>query len=208
MRALGRAGIATWAVLTLGYLAYPGTALAQLGGFISRLGQRMNQAGYGNGYYYGEYYPYGNGYYPYGNGYYPYGEPYPTAAPTARLPATPTPTANVIPDLEHSAAVANNIVQTRFPAVRSSIREELAQELVRSLKERIDRLESSLRAALFSEADKTAFLAIYKRSFTEDTPQFRLARKNIKDLDADELRQGLDIDGIIDHEARVYVVKL
>jgi len=209
MRALGRAGIATWAVLTLGYLAYPGTALAQQGGFISRLGQRMNQAGYGNGYYsYGGYYPYGNGYYPYGNGYYPYGEPYPTAAPTARLPATPTPTANVIPDLEHSAAVANNIVQTRFPAVRSSIREELAQELVRSLKERIDRLESSLRAALFSEADKTAFLAIYKRSFTEDTPQFRLARKNIKDLDADELRQGLDIDGIIDHEARVYVVKL
>ena len=202
MRALGLAGIATWAVLTLGYLAYPGTALAQLGGLISRFGQRMNQAGYGNGYYqYGGYYPYGNGYYQYG-GYYPYGWSYPPAA------ATPTPAANVIPDLEHSAAVANNIVQTRLPAVRSSIREELAQELVRSLKEGIDRLESSLRAALFSEADKTAFLAIYKRLFTEDTPQFRLARKNIKDLDADELRQGLDIDGIIDHEARVYAVKL
>src|SRR5512135_3788465 len=113
MRALGRAGIAMWAVLTLGYLAYPGTALAQRGGVISRFGQRMNQA------------VYGNGYYQYG-GYYPYGWYYPTAAPTARLPATPTPAANVTPDLEHSAAVANNIVQTRLSAVRSSIREELA----------------------------------------------------------------------------------
>src|SRR5207237_1398289 len=98
--------------------------------------------------------------------------------------------------------------RTRVPAASASTREELAQELARSLEEGIDRLESSLRAALFSEADEAAFLAIYKRSFTEDTPQFRLARKNIKSLDADELRQGLIIDGIVDAGAQVYPAKL
>ena len=157
-----------------------------------------------------------------GNWYYPDGRPYTTtaaqpAAPTSTTAATPspstvpetaTPAANVIPDLERPVAVANNIVRTRLPAARSTVREELAQELSRSLEEGIDRMESSLRAALFSEADEAAFLGIYKRSFTEDTPQFRLARKNIKYLDADELRQGLIIDQIVDAGAQVYPAKL
>ena len=33
----------------------------------------------------------------------------------------------------------------------------------------MERLENSLRDALFSEADEASFLAIYKRSFAEDT---------------------------------------
>jgi hypothetical protein len=156
-----------------------------------------------------------------GNWYYPDGRPYtaaatqpaaPTstaAAPTSSPAPTPaTPAANVIPDLERPAAVANNLVRTRLPAARSSVREELAQELSRSLEEGIDRMESSLHAALFSEADEGAFLGIYKRSFTEDTPQFRLARKNIKSLDADELRQGLMMDQIVDAGAQIYPAKL
>jgi hypothetical protein len=158
-----------------------------------------------------------------GNWYYPDGRPY-TASTAAAQPASPTtttaaapssptvpaatPAANVIPDLERPAPVANNLVRTRLPAARSTLREELAQELSRSIEEGIDRLESSLRPALFSEADEAAFLGIYKRSFTEDTPQFRLARKNIKYLDADELRQGLIIDQIVDAGAQIYPSKL
>ena len=102
----------------------------------------------------------------------------------------------------------DNLVRTRLPAARSTVREKLAQELPRSIEEGIDRLESRLRPALFSEADEAAFLAIYKRSFTEDTPQFRLARKNIKYLNADELRQGLIIDQIVDAGAQLYPSKL
>ena len=159
-----------------------------------------------------------------GNWYYPDGRPYANTTTAAARPAAPTsttaaapssptataatPAANVIPDLERPAAVANNLVRTRLPAARSTLREELAQELSRSIEEGIDRLESSLRAALFSEADEAAFLGIYKRSFTEDTPQFRLARKNIKYLDADELRQGLIIDQIVDAGAQLYPSKL
>ena len=157
-----------------------------------------------------------------GNWYYPDGRPYTTTAAPARrtdldhcggppsptVTATATPAANVIPDLERPVVVANNLVRTRLPAARSTIREELAQELSRSLEEGIDRMESSLRAALFSEADETAFLGIYKRSFTEDTPQFRLARMNIKYLNADELRQGLIIDQIVDAGAQIYPTKL
>ena len=69
-------------------------------------------------------------------------------------------------------------------------------------------MESSLRAVLFSEADETAFLGIYKRSFTEDTPQFKLARLNIKYLNADELRQGLIGDQVVDSGAQIYPTKL
>lgn len=158
-----------------------------------------------------------------GRWYYPDGRPYtlsaveqpvvptsmdvPTPQPAAlRTPATPAP--NVIPDLEQPETITRNLVRTRLPAARSTVREKLAQELPRSLEERIDRLESLLRPALFSEADEAAFLAIYKRSFTEDTPQFRLARLNIKSLNADELKQGLSIDQIVDAEAQIYPAKL
>ena len=152
-----------------------------------------------------------------GNWYYPDGRPYTTAQPaattstvsaTVKPPTTATPAANVIPDLEQPVAVGNNVVRTRLPAARPAIHQELTQELSRALEEGIDRMESSLRAALFSEADEAAFLGIYKRSFTEDTPQFRLARKNIKSLDADELRQGLIIDQIVDSGAPIYPAKL
>jgi hypothetical protein len=153
-----------------------------------------------------------------GKWYYPDGRPYtapaqpaePTSTVSATIapPTTATPAANVIPDLERPVAVASNVVRTRLLAARSTIREELAQELARSLEEGIDRMESSLRTALFSDADEVAFLGIYKRSFTEDTPQFRLARKNIKYLDADELRQGLIIDQIVDAGAQIYPAKL
>jgi len=132
----------------------------------------------------------------------------PTAA-TLTAPATVTPAVNVLPDLERPPVVEkNNIVRTQVSAAPPSIRNDLAQGLARALEEGMDRLENSLREALFSEADEAAFLAIYKRSFTDDTPQFRLARKNIKYLDADELRQGLIIDGIVDAGARVYPAKL
>jgi hypothetical protein len=114
----------------------------------------------------------------------------------------------VIPDQEQPDTVAGNLVRTRLPAASSKVREKLAQELPRSLQERIDRLESLLRPALFSEADEAGFLAIYKRSFPEDTPQFRLARLNIKSLNADELRQGLSIDQIVDAGAQNYTAKL
>ncbi len=157
-----------------------------------------------------------------GKWYYPDGRPYippvdqpVTPASTAsatpqpaivRTPPTPAP--NVIPDQEQPDTVALNLVRTRLPAAPSKVREKLAQELPRSLEERIDRLESRLRPALFSEADEAGFLAIYKRSFTEDTPQFRLARVNIKSLNADELRQGLSIDQIVDAGAQIYPAKL
>ena len=132
----------------------------------------------------------------------------PTAA-TLTAPATVTPAVNVLPDLERPPVVEkNNIVRTQVSAAPPSIRNDLAQGLARSLEKGMDRLENSLREALFSEADEAAFLAIYKRSFTDDTPQFRLARKNIKYLDADELRQGLIIDGIVDAGAQVYPDKL
>jgi len=171
-----------------------------------------------------------------GNWYYPDGRPYsttettaprPTTAaaevtpvanvlpdserPTAATPTAPapvTPAVNVLPDLERPTVLENNLVRTQVSAAPPSIRNDLAQELVRSLEEGMDRLENSLREALFSEADEAAFLAIYKRSFTEDTPQFRLARKNIKYLDADELLQGLIIDGVVDAGAQVYPAKL
>ncbi len=171
-----------------------------------------------------------------GNWYYPDGRPYsttettaprPTTAaaevtpvanvlpdserPTAAAPTAPapvTPAVNVLPDLERPTVLENNLVRTQVSAAPPSIRNDLAQELVRSLEEGMDRLENSLREALFSEADEAAFLAIYKRSFTEDTPQFRLARKNIKYLDADELLQGLIIDGVVDAGAQVYPAKL
>ncbi|QEH38795.1 hypothetical protein OJF2_74050 [Aquisphaera giovannonii] len=155
-----------------------------------------------------------------GNWYYPDGRPYvapaAAAAPasTAATPSRPaatepaTPAANIIPDLARPAAIAGNSVRTRLPAARPPVRESLGQELTRSLEEGIERMEDNLRAALFGEADEAAFLAIYKRSFTEDTPQFRLARKNIKSLDADELRQGLAIDQVVDAGAQVYPSKL
>jgi hypothetical protein len=157
-----------------------------------------------------------------GKWYYPDGRPYippvdqpVTPASTAsatpqpaivRTPPTPAP--NVISDQEQPDTVARNLVRTRLPAAPSKVREKLAQELSRSLEERIDRLESRLRPALFSEADEARFLAIYKRSFTEDTSQFRLARLNIKSLNADELRQGLSIDQIVDAGAQIYPAKL
>jgi hypothetical protein len=155
-----------------------------------------------------------------GNWYYPDGRLYTAAQPTApsstagptpsrpTVPEPATPAANVIPDLERPVAIASNTVRTRLPAARNAIREALAQDLRRSLEEGIDRMEGSLGAALFSEADEGAFLAIYKRSFTEDTPQFRLARKNIKYLEADELRQGLVIDQVVDAGAQIYPSKL
>ncbi|MGA7500228.1 MAG: hypothetical protein WBX00_26145 [Isosphaeraceae bacterium] len=353
MYSLGRAGMMTWVVLTFGYLAYPGTTLAQRrdGGFLQgfkskafettpgfggrrdgeppmmnpvpsgvgpgrRFGRGDGRPGgpggpsynlnppyylpgqtYGGPYpnqslpntgqpyqtadgnwYYPDGRPYstasaptlanpgrpylaadGNWYYPDGrpystasaptvanpgspylatdgNWYYPDGRPYsttettaprPTTAaaevtpvanvlpdserPTAAAPTAPapvTPAVNVLPDLERPTVLENNLVRTQVSAAPPSIRNDLAQELVRSLEEGMDRLENSLREALFSEADEAAFLAIYKRSFTEDTPQFRLARKNIKYLDADELLQGLIIDGVVDAGAQVYPAKL
>src|SRR5271157_3971843 len=149
-----------------------------------------------------------------GNWYYPDGRPYSTAETTASRPTTAAAgdtqaVMNVLPDLERPPVVEkNNIVRTQVSAAPPSIRNDLAQGLARALEEGMDRLENSLREALFSEADEAAFLAIYKRSFTDDTPQFRLARKNIKYLDADELRQGLIIDGIVDAGAQVYPDKL
>ncbi len=323
MYSLGRAGMMTWVVLTFGYLAYPGTTLAQRrdGGFLQgfkskafettpgfggrrdgeppmmnpvpsgvgpgrRFGRgdgrpggpggpsyNLNPPYYLPGQTYGGPYPNqslpntgqpyqtadGNWYYPDGrpystasaptvanpgrpylavdgNWYYPDGRPYsttettaprPTTAaaevtpvanvlpdserPTAAAPTAPapvTPAVNVLPDLERPTVLENNLVRTQVSAAPPSIRNDLAQELVRSLEEGMDRLENSLREALFSEADEAAFLAIYKRSFTEDTPQFRLARKNIKYLDADELLQGLIIDGVVDAGAQVYPAKL
>src|SRR5205823_960591 len=53
-----------------------------------------------------------------------------------------------------------------------------------------------------------SFLAVYKRSFDENTPQYRLARKNLKYLDASELRQGLELDGVLDARLQVYPAKL
>src|SRR5271157_3390129 len=299
MCSLGRAGMMTWVLLTFGYLAYPGTTLAQrrdgdfVQGFKSKAfesrpgfgGRRdgeppmMNPVPYGVGpgrrfgrgdgmpggpgrpsynlnppYYhlaqtYGGPYPNqsslstgqpyqaadGNWYYPDGrpystaaaptlanpgrpylatdgNWYYPDGRPYSTTETTAPRPTTAaaevTPAVNVLPDPERLTVVENNLVRTQVSAAPPSIRNDLAQGLVRWLEEGMDRLENSLREALFSEADEAAFLAIYKRSFTEDTPQFRLARKNIKYLDADELRQGLIIDGVVDAGAQVYPAKL
>ncbi len=353
MYSLGRAGMITWVVLTFGYLAYPGTTLAQRrdGGFLQgfkskafettpgfggrrdgeppmmnpvpsgvgpgrRFGRgdgmpggpggpsyNLNPPYYLPGQTYGGPYPNqslpntgqpyqtadGNWYYPDGrpystasaptvanpgspylatdgNWYYPDGRPYSTASaptvanpgrpylavdgnwyypdgrpysttettaprpttataevtpvanvlsdserPTAATPTAPapvTPAVNVLPDLERPTVLENNLVRTQVSAAPPSIRNDLAQGLVRSLEEGMDRLENSLREALFSEADEAAFLAIYKRSFTEDTPQFRLARKNIKYLDADELLQGLIIDGVVDAGAQVYPAKL
>src|SRR4051812_9986485 len=80
--------------------------------------------------------PAGNAGQPYravdGNGYHPDGRPYnPTVAQPAAPTSTPsrstvsaaaTPAANVIPDLERPVAVANNVVRTRLPAARSTIR--------------------------------------------------------------------------------------
>jgi hypothetical protein len=122
--------------------------------------------------------------------------------PTVPTPLTPAPN-DVISD-----TVARNLVRARLPAAESRVREKLAQELLRSLEEQIDRLESRLRPALFSVADEATFLTIYKRSFTEDTPQFRLARLHIKSLNADELRQGLSIDQIVDAGVQTYPAKL
>ncbi|WP_165220575.1 hypothetical protein [Aquisphaera insulae] len=157
-----------------------------------------------------------------GNWYYPDGRPYvavaapTTPAPAATAAASPrpnttgpaTPAANIIPEQGRPAAIASSPVRTRLPAARPMVREALGQELTRSLEEGIDRLENNLRVALFGEADEAAFLAIYRRSFTEDTPQYRLARKNIKYQDADELRQGLIIDQVVDAGAQVYPSKL
>jgi hypothetical protein len=157
-----------------------------------------------------------------GKWYYPDGRPYtapaaqppaPTSTaaaspPTTAAPEPATPAANVIPELDRPAPVARNSVLTRLPSARSATREALGQELSRSLEVAMERMESSLRTALFSDADEAAFLAIYKRSFTEDTSQFRLARKNIKYLDADELRQGLIIDQVVDAGAQIYPSKL
>jgi hypothetical protein len=153
-----------------------------------------------------------------GKYYYPDGRPYTppaTAAPramaVATTPAAPppaTPAVNMIPDFDGTASVAYNMVRTRLPAATSMVHEDLAQTLARTLEEGMERLEKNLRDALFTEADEASFLAIYKRAFTEDTPQFRLARKNIKYLDAGELRQGLTMDGIVDAGAQIYPAKL
>ena len=105
-------------------------------------------------------------------------------------------------------AVASNTVRTQLPAASALVHADLTRELGRSLEEGVERLENSLGDALFSEGDEASFLAIYKRSFDENTPQFRLARKNIKYLDAGELRQGLEIDGVLDARLQVYPAKL
>jgi hypothetical protein len=100
------------------------------------------------------------------------------------------------------------MVLTQLPAAPSLVRAELARELGRSVEEGIERLENSLGDALFSEGDEASFLAVYKRSFDENTPQYRLARKNLKYLDAGELRQGLELDGVLDARLQVYPAKL
>jgi hypothetical protein len=161
-----------------------------------------------------------------GRYYYPGGRPYTPPAPTAPRAATTaaatapprataatapppaTPAVNVIPDIDGSAPVASNTLRTQLPAASSLVHADLAHELDRSLAEGIERLENRLGAALFSEADEASFLAMYKRSFDENTPQYRLARKNIKYLDAGELRQGLEIDGVLDARLQVYPAKL
>jgi hypothetical protein len=131
-----------------------------------------------------------------------------TATAAAASPAPATPEANVIPDFDGSVPVATNMVRTQVPAVAAAVHVELVQELGRSLEGRFERLERSLGEALFVAADEASFLAIYKRSFDENTSQYRLARKNIKYLDAGELRQGLKIDGITDAGVQVYPAKL
>jgi hypothetical protein len=134
-----------------------------------------------------------------------------TAAPATAAAASPapvTPEANVIPDLDGSVPVATNMVRTQVPAVAASVHDELAQELGRSLEGGLERLERSLGETLFSAGDEASFLAIYRRSFDENTSQYRLARKNIKYLDAAELRRGLEIDGITDAGAQVYPARL
>jgi len=156
-----------------------------------------------------------------GKWYYPDGRPYvasapavrpvsPPVKPPAREPARPpvVPPINEIPEFADSASAATNIVRTRLPVVAPMVQEDLSQRLARSLEEGMERLESSLRDVLFTDADETNFLAIYKRAFTEDTSQFRLARKNIKYRDSDELRQGLVIDGIVDAGAQLFPAKL
>jgi hypothetical protein len=157
-----------------------------------------------------------------GRWYFPDGRPYiptvdqsVTPASTAPAPpqpaierAPPTPAPNVIPDQEQPVTLVPNLVRARLPAAPTRVREQLSQELPRSLEERIDRIESRLRPVLFGESDEAGFLAIYRRSFTEDTPQFRLARLNIKSLNADDLRQGLNIDQIVDAGAQIYPAKL
>jgi hypothetical protein len=158
-----------------------------------------------------------------GKWYYPDGQPY-TAVQrlyTAAKPVSNTLPANggqpslaedgkwYYPDgRPYVTTPANNRVRTRLPAAKSTVHEKLAHGLSRLVEEDTDRTESGLRAALFNEADEAALLGIYKKSYTEDTPQFRLARKNLKSLDADKLRQGLSIDRIVDAGARIYPAKL
>jgi hypothetical protein len=153
-----------------------------------------------------------------GKYYYPDGRPYTpparTAAAAAPAPApTPppqaTPAQNILPpEFDGPGTVPNNTVRTRLAAAPASAEENVARELGRSLDEALDQLERSLGDAVFREADETSFLAIYKRSFTEDTSQYRLARNNIKYLDAAELRQGLETDGILDAGVQIYPAKL
>jgi hypothetical protein len=104
--------------------------------------------------------------------------------------------------------VTNNTVRTRLAAATPAVQENVGRELGRSLDEALDQLERSVGDALFREADEASFLAIYKRSFTEDTSQYRLARNNIKYLDGAELRQGLETDGILDAGVQIYPAKL
>ena len=159
----------------------------------------------------------GKYYYPDGRPYTPPANPAPrrrrqpraaTATSAAASPAPATPEANVIPEFDGSVALATNMVRTQVPAVAAAVHDELVQELGRSLEGGFERLGRSLGEALFGAQDETSFLAIYKRSFDENTSQYRLARKNIKYLDAGELRQGLEIDGIKDAGVHVYPAKL
>jgi hypothetical protein len=104
--------------------------------------------------------------------------------------------------------VASNSLWAQLPAASPAVQADAAQELSKSLALALDRLENNLSDALFTQDDEANLLNIYNRDYREDSSQYRLARKSIKDLDAGELRRSLNVDSITDSEAQVYPAKL